>query len=87
MKLCVATSCIFGKRFSTYQVADFSYEKMEAILPSRAKPSVDVHVILRVVNLGQDSIGLHNYVDPATMERKGKSVFEPDAYFVILLSH
>ncbi len=44
--------------------------------------ATEIYIILRVFNLGQDSIGMRLYVDPMTMKREGQLLFEPSSYIV-----
>ena len=41
-----------------------------------------VYVILRVFNLGKKDMGIWIYVDPASLEREGRLLFEADTYTV-----
>ena len=45
-------------------------------------PATEVYVILRVFNLGRRNMDMQIYVDPATMKREGKLIFQAESYSV-----
>ena len=45
-------------------------------------PTTEVYVILRVYNLGRRDMDMRIYVDPATMKREKKLIFQAKSYSV-----
>ena len=45
-------------------------------------PATEVYVILRVFNLGRRDMDMRIYVDPATMRREKKLIFQAESYSV-----
>lgn len=45
-------------------------------------PAMQVYMILRVFDLGQDEIGLRIYLDPETLRRKNSLSFTAESYCV-----
>ena len=42
----------------------------------------EIYLILRVYKLGQEDMGMRILLDPATMEKRGQLIFEPERYTV-----
>ena len=45
-------------------------------------PATEVYVILRVYNLGRRDMDMRIYVDPYTMSREKKLIFQAESYSV-----
>ena len=56
---------------------------MERMRLTQGEDSPEVYVVLRVFNLGKDTVDMRVYVDPKRIEDEGGLIFTPESYSVI----
>jgi len=56
---------------------------MERMRLTKGEAAPEVYIILRVFNLGKETIDMRVYVDPKGIEEGGDLIFTPESYSVL----